>query len=100
MEPYDYRRLTLHGLERLAADHGFVVERSERLGTLPHVLATLLADASILPESRSLFAKAKVAVLRVAFAALVRLFDSSWLSRGIAVNSNSYLSNGVVLRAI
>jgi len=100
MEPYDYRRLTLHGLERLAADHGFVVERSERLGTLPHVLATLLADASILPESRSLFAKAKVAVLRVAFAALIRLFDSSWLSRGIAVNSNSYLSNGVVLRAI
>jgi SAM-dependent methyltransferase len=100
MEPYDYRRLTLHGMERLAADHGFVVERSERLGTLPHVLTTLLADASILPESRSVFAKAKVAALRVFFAALVRVFDSPSLSRGIAVNSNFYLSNGVVLRAI
>lgn len=100
MEPYDYRRLTLHGVARLAADHGFAVDRSERLGTLPDVLATLLADASILPASRSLVARAKVAVLRVAFAALVRAFDSPSVSSGVAVNSNAYLSNGVVLRAI
>jgi hypothetical protein len=100
MEPYDFRRLTSHGIERLASDHGFVVERSERLGTLPDVLATLLADASVLPASRSPLAKAKVAALRLGFAALVRLFASTSLSRGIAVNSNVYLSNGVVLRAI
>ena len=100
MEPYDFRRLTMHGIERLAADHGFAVEASTLLGRLPDVLATLIADASILPVSRSLFAKGKVGLLRVASAAMVRLLDSSTLSNGIAINSNAYLSNGVVLRAI
>jgi hypothetical protein len=100
MEPYDFRRLTLQGVERLAADHGFAVGTSERLGGLPEVLATLVADASMLPLSRSLAAKVKVGVLRFAAAAMVRLLDSSALSRGLAINSNCYLSNGVVLKAI
>lgn len=100
MEPYDFRRLTLHGLERLAADHGFRVEVSARLGRLTEVLSMLVADSSILPVSRSVFAKAKVIVLRRVAAALVRLLDSRALSAGIAINSNCYLSNGVVLRAV
>jgi hypothetical protein len=100
MEPYDFRRLTLHGLERLAADHGFRVESSAQLGRLPDVLAMLVADASILPVSRTLFARAKVALLRLAAAAVVRVLDSPALSAGIAINSNAYLSNGVVLRAL
>jgi hypothetical protein len=99
MEPYDFRRLTLHGVERLAADHGFAVEASERLGELPAVLATLLGDASILPASRSAFAKVKVVALRLAAAAMVRALDSNALSKGVTINSNCYLSNGVVLRA-
>ena len=99
MEPYDFRRLTLHGVQRLAADHGFAVEASTRLGGLPEVLATLIDDASILPRPGSLVAKGKVAALRLAAAALVRLLDAKRLSRGIAINSNTYLSNGVVLRA-
>jgi Methyltransferase domain len=100
MEPYDFRRLTLHGVQRLAADHGFSVEASTPLGRLPDVLATLIEDASILPTSRSLWAKGKVGLMRLAAAAAVRVLDSSTLSKGIAVNSNSYLSNGVVLRAV
>ncbi|HMB78693.1 MAG TPA: methyltransferase domain-containing protein [Vicinamibacterales bacterium] len=100
MEPYDFRRLTVHGIERLAADHGFRVDASARLGRLPDVLAMLVADASILPASRSVFAKAKVVILRAAAAAAVRLLDSRALSNGVAINSNAYLSNGVVLRAV
>ena len=100
MEPYDFRRLTRHGVERLAAAHGFRVETAARLGGLPDVLATLCADASILPTTRSLVAKAKVGALRLAVAAAVRLLDSGRWSRGIAVNSNCYLGNGIVLRAV
>ncbi len=100
MEPYDFRRLTLHGVQRLAADHGFSVETSVSLGRLPIVLATLIEDASILPTSRSPMARVKVGVLRLAARALVRLLDSNIWSTGIVVNSNCYLSNGVVLRAI
>jgi len=99
MEPYDFRRLTLHGIARLAADHGFRVESSARLGRLTDVLAMLIADASVLPASRSLFAKAKVVLLRGAAALLVRVLDSRALSARVAINSNTYLSNGVVLRA-
>ena len=100
MEPYDFRRLTLHGVQRLAADHGFAVEAATPLGGLPVVLATLITDASILPASRSWYAKAKVGVLRLAVVAVVRLLDSNTWSRSIVVNSNCYLSNGVVLRAV
>ena len=100
MEPYDFRRLTMHGVQRLAADHGFCVEASTQLGRLPDVLATLIEDASILPTSRSAYARAKVGVLRLGAAAVVRLLDSKTWSRSIIVNSNCYLSNGVVLRAV
>lgn len=99
MEPYDFRRLTLHGVQRLAADHGFAVEASTPLGSLQDVLATVIQDASILPASRSLLAKAKVALLRASAAVMVRLLASRALSAGVAINSNCYLSNGVVLRA-
>lgn len=99
MEPYDLRRLTLHGVQRLAADHGFGVETATRLGGLPEVLATLITDASMLPVSRSLAARIKVGVLRIAAAAMVRVLDARRLSRGIAINSNCYLGNAVVLRA-
>ena len=64
------------------------------------MLATLLADTSILPVSRSPFAKMKVLVLRYAADAAVGVLGSRRLSKGIAINSNSYLSNGVVLRAV
>jgi hypothetical protein len=100
MEPYDFRRLTLDGVERLARAHGFRVEASTRLGSLPEVLATMVSDASILPTSRSLIAKAKVGALRIAVAALRRALESATWSKRIVVNSNCYLCNGVVLRAV
>jgi hypothetical protein len=99
MEPHDFRRLTDHGVERLAVDHGFRLESATRLGRLPEVLATLVADVSILPASRSLYSKVKVGALRAASAGLVRLLDSEMWSRHVVINSNCYLSNGVVLRA-
>jgi hypothetical protein len=99
MEPYDFRRLTLHGAGQLAGDHGFCVESATRLGGLPDVLATLVADASILPIPGSLYSKVKVGALRAAAGALVSLLDSGALSRGVIVNSNAYLGNGLVLRA-
>ena len=99
MEPYDYRRLTMHGLRQLAGDHGFAVETTALIGQLPQILAMLVDDASILPLPGSWLAKLKVAVLRVAAKGLVRLLDSAMLTKGIAINSNCYLSNGVVLRA-
>jgi hypothetical protein len=100
MEPCDFRRLTLHGAGQLAGDHGFRVESATRLGGLPDVLATLVADASILPIPGSLYSKVKVGALRAAAGALVSLLDSGALSRRVSVNSNTYLSNGMVLRAI
>jgi hypothetical protein len=100
MEPYDFRRLTMEGVARLAVDHGFRVEATERLGGLPDVLATMVSDASILPTSRSPWAKAKVGALRLSAAALVRLLDSPTWSKRIVVNSNCYLCNGIVLRAV
>lgn len=99
MEPYDFRRLTHYGIERLAADHGFRVESSAQLGRGTDVLAMFLTDLSILPLSRSPLTRLKVALLRGAAAALVRLLDSRALSARVAINSNAYLSNGVVLRA-
>jgi hypothetical protein len=100
MEPYDFRRLTLHGVERLATDHGFAVVEATPLGRATDALATLVADLSILPTSQSLASKAKVAVLRAASAAVVRLRAAAWLSRNVAINSNIYATNGVVLKAI
>jgi hypothetical protein len=99
MEPYVFRRLTQHGIRQLATTHGFLVESTTRLGAFPQVLATLVADASILPGSRSLYARAKVAALRTAAAGLIRLLESDMLSRRVVINSNCHLSNGVVLRA-
>ncbi|MFI5179707.1 MAG: methyltransferase domain-containing protein, partial [Vicinamibacterales bacterium] len=99
MEPYDFRRLTGHGVERLAAQHGFRVETVVRLGGAPEVLATLVADVSILPATGSLFARVKTRLLRLAAAVAIRVLDSGLVRGNVVVNSNCYLSNGVILRA-
>jgi len=100
MEPYDFRRLTEYGVARLAADHRFSVVSSERLGTATDALATLLADISVLPAAPTLRSRAKTRVLRAAKAWLVARLDRASLADHVAINSNSYLSNGIVLRAI
>ena len=66
MEPYDFRRLTQYGLAQLAADHGFEVVSSERLGRATDALATLMADVSILPAAPTLRSRLKARVLRAA----------------------------------
>lgn len=100
MEPYDFRRLTEYGVARLAADHGFSVVSSERLGTAAEALATLLEDISVLPAAPTLRSRAKTRVLRAAKAWLVARLDDASLADRVAINSNYYLGNGVVLKAV
>jgi 2-polyprenyl-3-methyl-5-hydroxy-6-metoxy-1,4-benzoquinol methylase len=99
MEPHDFRRLTPHGIARLAVEHGFEVQSMTQLGSVAEAVATLVADASILPATRSAYARVKARVLRMASARLVSFLESASLSRHVTINSHSYLSNGVVLRA-
>ena len=97
MEPFDYRRLTVHGLERLAVANRFRIERLDRLGTPAHAAATLLADLSILPTRRSVRARARVATLRTAVRAGIRALAR--VRDDVVINGNAYLGNGAVLRA-
>jgi SAM-dependent methyltransferase len=99
MEPFDYRRLTVHGLTRLATTHGFQVERLDRLGAPADVAATLIADLSILPARRSPLVRAKVAMLRMVARSSVRWLQNDRRGRDIVINGNGYLGNGAVLRA-
>jgi len=100
MEPYDFRRLTEQGVARLAADHGFRVESSARLGSAADAIATLVADISVLPLGPTFRSRAKTRVLRAVKSWLVSRLDSPTLSDHVAINSNFYLCNGIVLRAV
>ena len=99
MEPYDFRRLTADGISRLAERHGFQVESATRLGSTTDVLATLVAGVSFLPATSTIFARVKVRVVRATAAMLLRALGAGWVTGHVAINSNYYLSNGVVLRA-
>ena len=99
MEPFDFRRLTEYGISQLAADHGFEVVSFERLGRATDGLATLLADASVLPATTAPYDRVKARLLRMAKSWLVDLLDSPALSRHVTINAHFYLSNGVVLKA-
>jgi hypothetical protein len=100
MEPFDFRRLTEYGISQLAADHGFEVISFERLGSATDGLATLIADASILPATRAPYDRVKARLLRTAKDWLVDLLDSAALSRHVTIAGHYYLSNGVVLKAL
>jgi len=97
MEPFDYQRLTVHGLERLAAANGFRIERLDRLGSPAQAATTLLADLSILPSRRSARARARVAAMRLAVRAGIRALTR--LRDDVVINGNTYLGNAAVLRA-
>lgn len=99
MEPYDFRRLTLFGFGALGVRHGFRVETSVRLGGDREVLAMLLADASILPTAKTVYAPAKGRTLRLAVRGLIRALDSPALRRHLVIDSNGYLNDGFILRA-
>src|SRR5262249_42645233 len=99
MEPYDFRRLTVHGVEQLAKAHGFTVEHADRLGSATDVLTTMLSELSILPTTRSLYSRVKVRGIRLAIASAIRVLGSPMLSSNVNFASNSYLTTGFVLRA-
>jgi hypothetical protein len=99
MEPYDYRRLTGNGVARLAADHGFAVLSCVRLGSAADAVATLMSDISVLPATRTFRSHVKTGILRAAKAWIVGQLDRPSLHDHVAINSNFYLCNGVVLQA-
>ena len=100
MDPDDFRRLTGHGVAQLARDHGFSVVSSDRLGAAPDVLATMLADVSVLPATATLQSRVKTRVLRACRAWLVSRLASASLAAHVNINSNLYLSSGIVLKAV
>jgi hypothetical protein len=100
MDPDDFRRLTGHGVAELARDHGFSVVSSERLGPAPEVIATMLADVSVLPSAPTIRSRVKTRVLRAAKAWLVSRLASASLADHVTINSNLYLSSGIVLKAV
>ena len=100
MDPDDFRRLTEHGVAQLARDNGFSVVSSQRLGSAPEVVATMLADVSVLPSAPTVTSRLKSRVLRAAKAWLVARLASATLSDHVHINSNLYLSSGIVLKAV
>ena len=100
MDPDDFRRLTEHGVAQLARDHGFAVVSSQRLSSAPEVIATMLADVSVLPSAPTLRSRVKTRVLRAAKSWLVSRLASPSLADHVRINSNLYLSSGIVLKAV
>jgi hypothetical protein len=100
MDPDDFRRLTEHGVAQLARDHGFAVVSSRRLSSAPEVIATMLADVSVLPSAPTLRSRVKTRVLRAAKSWLVSRLASPSLADHVHINSNLYLSSGIVLKAV
>lgn len=100
LDPDDFRRLTEHGVAQLARDQGFSVVSSDRLGQAREVIATMLADVSVLPSAPTLRSRLKTRVLRAVKAWLVSRLASASFADHVTINSNLYLSSGIVLKAV
>jgi SAM-dependent methyltransferase len=100
MEPYDYYRVTPYALTQLAERHGFRVLRLDKLGGALDVLGTISADVSVLPAQPRFLARAKAYVARRLRNLTLAVLDSRWFQRGLQFNSNTYLSNGLILEAV
>ena len=100
MEPLDYFRATPHAIERLAGRHHFAIDELLRLGNARDVIATTLDDVSILPDQPTLVPRIAARVLRTGRKWLVKLIQRDALWARVRVNSNTYLSNAVVLRPL
>lgn len=98
MEPIDYLRTTKFAIPKLAAEHGFEVLELQSLGDGADVLVTMLEDLSILPASRSLTARVVARIARQAKRGLAALLRKRQVT--LTFNSNFYLANAAVLRAI
>jgi hypothetical protein len=100
MEPVDFLRGTPYVIERLAAKYGLAIIELHRLGRVRDVISTILDDVSILPTRPSVFSRLKARGVRVARRALVRILQSDTCWGSVQLNSNTYLSNAVVLKPI
>ena len=100
MEPLDYFRATPYALERLAERHHFAIDEQHKLGNARDVIATALDDISILPHQPTLGPRIAARVLRTGRKWLVKLIQRDALWALVRVNSNTYLSNAVVLRPL
>ena len=99
MEPLDFFRATSYTIETFAGAHDFVVEECVKLGHARDVLSTVLDDISILPKTATARARVMSRLLRLCRRGVVKCLQSEALWRSVHVNSNTYLSNGVVLRS-
>jgi SAM-dependent methyltransferase len=100
MEPFDYFRATPHVIEKLAGRHHFVIDEQHKLGNARDVIATALDDVSILPNQSALVPRIVARVLRTGRKWLVSVIQSDAVWTLVSVNSNTYLSNAVVLRPL
>lgn len=100
MEPFDYFRVTPHGIRRLAERNRFEVEQQECLGNTFDVLSTVLEDISILPANRNITSRIKSRLTQMGKRRLVQLLQSKFFRTGLTANSNFYLNNAVILRAV
>ncbi len=100
MEPFDFYRVTHFGIQKLAEQNGFEVEHQECLGNTFDVLSTLLEDTSILPSDRSIVSRIKSRLTQMGKRQLVRMLQSNFFRAGLTANSNFYLNNAVIWRAV
>jgi SAM-dependent methyltransferase len=100
MVPYDYFRATPHIIERFADRYGFEIERLDQLGDPLDVLCTVAEDLSITPEKPGIGAAFKARLLRMSRNLLLRIWSSEWCRSRVVIQSNAYLGNGAVLRAV
>jgi SAM-dependent methyltransferase len=98
MEPMDYFRVTPYAIEAFAQKHGFVIDHYVKLGHPTDVIATILDDVSILPIESGLVSRLAVRVFRASRWAFLQLLQSPPARTLVRFNSNTYLSNGVILR--
>jgi hypothetical protein len=99
MQPHDYYRATPFLIERMADDHGFTVERLDKLGDPLAVVASTIEDVSIVPVGAGFVARAKAAVARKVRNFAIKVSTSEWWRSGLEVSSNHYLGSAAVLKA-
>jgi SAM-dependent methyltransferase len=98
-EPYDFWRPTPHAIKLLAQRSNFEVIELRKGGSAAEVLSTVLGSM-IIVERAGAFAAIRRSIMALFRAALQRLVMSKAVKVFCNVESNLYLSNLIVLRAV
>jgi hypothetical protein len=98
-EPYDFWRPTLHAIELLAHGSGFECIELRKGGSTGEVISTVLGSITIV-QGAGPFSAVRRTMIALLRAALQRIAVSPVISIIGPVESNMYLCNLVVLRAV